>query len=1007
MSCQNNFLKCLDDIDLTTLHEFLTPANSVYDHGPIESYYTPEELSNFCSDNYSHNEMSTKLSCIHINSRSLCHNFDQICSFLNLLSYQPAIIGISETWINANSCLSLCNLENYVFINNPRKEKRGGGVGIYIRNDINYTRRLDLDINTCFLESIFIEIKNHNCSTLICVMYRPPNQAIDDFLSTLDELLQVINREKSILYMLGDFNLNLLNIGKVQSVTDFLDLLLLHSMYPLVKYPTRVAGRSSSVIDNIITNDTCSIKSGIILTDISDHYPVYSISDTDLTISNSVTSKGKRKIHEENIVHFLQLLRSTQWPIDVYNSVHVDTSFDSFTHCFSNMYDVCFPVSSISTKFKRINKPWFSNEIRKLSIKKCRMYKMYVKNPSEYRKNAYKQIRNKVTNMIILAKKQYYTNRLNNSKGQMKKTWDVINHAMGRNCKKSVCKQIMHNDELITDTSSICENFNDYFVNIGYNLNRSFDHLQNMTFTNQIPKNNQTASFKPITCSEIITIVDNFKSNTSAGFDDINVKVVKRVIPFIVKPLCAIFNQCISQGKFPNKMKIAKVIPVFKGGAPDVMSNYRPISVLPIFSKILEKCIYNRLYSFISKCNIINNNQYGFRAGHSTSSALVNFVQKVVRAIDNKEILIGLFLDLSKAFDTLDHQILLNKLHLYGIRGSVLDLFKSYLTNRKQHVVIENVKSENQQIKCGVPQGSILGPLLFLLYINDISHISHILQCILFADDTSIFLSHKNKNTLQTIFNQEINLISQWLSENKLTINIKKTHFMVFTKKKCSINDFSINMCGSLVKQVSSLKFLGVTIDNKLDWSDHINVVCNTLSKNIGILYKLKHFPKSILKMLYNSFILPYLYNNNIVWGNASATSLDRIVKLQKRVVRIINHAPYLAKTSPIFCSLKILRFNDLYLYQVGIFMYLCYINALPESLLAYFNLNHNVHSYNTRNANNFHLPKARLTFFQNSILFHGPKIWNSLPPSIKESISLKVFKTKLKDHFLATYEVD
>ena len=239
----------------------------------------------------------------------------------------------------------------------------------------------------------------------------------------------------------------------------------------------------------------------------------------------------------------------------------------------------------------------------------------------------------------------------------------------------------------------------------------------NNDFKNYVIQNDQTAFFKPITSKEIIDIVDKLKPNSSTGYDEIDIKVVKPIIHKISEHLSEIFNQCLKCGEFPTSLKIARVTPIFKSGPPEVMSNYRPISVLPVFSKIFERCIYTRLLHFITKCNIINNNQYGFRAGHSTSSALIDFVHKVGSAIDNEETTIGLFLDLTKAFDTLDHSILLEKLYMYGIRGITLKIFKSYLSNRKQFVVLNKNKSQLQPIRCGVPQGSISWtPFIYFVY---------------------------------------------------------------------------------------------------------------------------------------------------------------------------------------------------------------------------------------------------------------------------------------------------
>lgn len=1002
MSCKRRFLGCLNDIDFDTIHEFLSPTESENCNRQSQSNVTPEEFNEFLESKYSSNDLRYNLSCIHVNSRSLSRNFEALSLFLSSLTIQSTVVGVTETWLNDDSPLSMCNISDYEFVGNCRKSKRGGGVGFYIRKDISFKRRTDLDVNTDFLESIFIEIDNIGSSVLICVMYRPPSQSVNDFCESLNNILNNVNQEKKKFYLMGDFNIDLLKVGNVQYANDFLDLLLMNSMVPLIHYPTRVSDSSASLIDNIFTNDSCQIQSGIILTDISDHFPVYCIGNSVISSSNDRQNISKRELDEEHIINFLHSMEEVHFELDENNP---DNSYNKFIELFIIKYNKSFPVKSKCNKRRINDHPWCTKEIRKLIKKKCKMYKLYIKNPTAYRKDVYKKCRNKITNKIKLAKKEYYERKIAHSQGSSKKTWDVINGAMGKKCKKkSVIKSIKCNNRIIVNKKDICNSLNTFFSNIGHDINSKFNDSNEMDYLRNVENNESTAFFKPITCKELIDYVNVIKSNTSAGYDDIDIRIIKRCIHLICKPLSAIFNQCMEHGIFPDKMKIAKVVPVFKSGSPEIMTNYRPISVLSVFSKIFEKCIAARLVEFLTKCNIIKKNQYGFRAGHSTSSALTDFIHKVISAIDKGEILLGLFLDLSKAFDTLDHKILLAKLRKYGIRGVTLKLFKNYLTNRKQFVRIDNHTSEYKSIRCGVPQGSILGPILFLLYINDLSNASKILKCILFADDTSIFLSRNDVISLQELFNSELQYITKWLSMNKLSINVSKTKFMVFTKKKCNIDDLSISMCNSQIQQVSSLRFLGVIIDNKLNWASHINYVCNKVSRNIGIMYKLNSMPRSVLKLIYNTIILPHLYYGITAWGNANATHIQRLIVLQKRAIRIVAHAPFLAHTQPLFASLKILRLNEMYMYQSAIFMYLCQHLLLPSSLQALFSLNNKFHNYDTRSANKFHLPKTHLSLYQRSIIYSGPRLWNSLPSAIRDSKSLNVFKLRYKSFLLNSY---
>ena len=344
----------------------------------------------------------------------------------------------------------------------------------------------------------------------------------------------------------------------------------------------------------------------------------------------------------------------------------------------------------------------------------------------------------------------------------------------------------------------------------------------------------------PLVREELLTIVNSLKAGKSPGYDGVNNDIIKQVISAIIQPLIHVFNSSMLNGIVPENMKIAKVVPVFKKGDPQSFSNYRPISLLTSFSKILEKVIYVRTLEFFNKSKIFSNFQFGFREKHTTSHALLHFIDKISQAIDKKMHTIGIFLDYSKAFDTIDHEILLGKLSHYGVRGTALDWFKSYLADRKQFVSSNGFDSGLQNVTCGVPQGSLLGPLLFIVYINDFHFSSDILSFILFADDSSLYYSHKNSQTLLETVNFELSKVTLWIQANKLSLNLQKDKIICFLviQSKCFQEMYRFN--NVLIDRVSSTKFLGLHIDEQMSWKIHVNHLYKTLSRNSGVIHKLK-----------------------------------------------------------------------------------------------------------------------------------------------------------------------
>ena len=980
--------------DLASQLSDLDPDPNYYDNLITENHVfsTFDSVEDFLlshSDSMTDNNFTT-IFCQNI--RSLNRNLDNfLCMFPE--NKMPDIFIFTETWHDINTPSII---PGYIGYHTVRQTGRSGGVSLYAKTHLNTCIVAQLSFANNSIELCTIKISNAINNLFVCGIYRPHSDSIDNFCAALENILNDNNVSSSHCIFAGDYNINLMSADA--EVDRFTDMMRSHHYLQLISDITHPAHNisASSLIDHIWTNNLCNHSCGILKTGITDHYTLFlqipfiteKISSGKINIKFRDCSESNKLSFENNLSHF-------NW--DSLKSDDVNIYTNNFITALNNIYQESFPLKTKTVTQKYFNNPWHSPAVKKLSNARIKYHNLLKENIITQAE--YARFRNKITSHVRSCKEKFYQNCFSRNFANIRATWKnirlICNGYQDRSIDKITIDGINYKDSI-----NVANLFNNFFINIANELDNNLPTCDDSPYSfvklNTLPP----LIFSPATLEECKQIISSLKESKQ-DINCISVKLFKDYHHYFLKAICNMVNLSLHTGKFPNCLKHAIVIPIFKKGDPCNISNYRPIALLPFISKIFERCIFNRLLNYATTCNLLTPHQFGFTKGKSTQDAIIMLTEQIYECFNKLDgsFCLNIFIDFQKCFDTINHTILINKLRLYGIDGLSLDLIQNYLTNRTQSVRIREAISSPLSIKIGLPQGSILGPLLFLFFINDLPNISNQFTPILFADDTTLSFHCANVDNANTLCNQELKKFFTWTQANRLSINLgkNKTYYIVHTyNRNIDMNSTTISLNNTILDNVNEGLFLGVTIDKELKYISHINNICKKIAKSIGIMFKLKNLkmPNCVLKQVYYSLIYPYLNYNICSYAGTYDTHLYRLKILQKRAIRILSNAPFLAHTDILFQANKILKFDDIYKLNIGLVMY--------ENRNATRFLRN--HSYNTRNRSDLLPDRARLTITENYLGVIGPNVWNNIPPEIQEAPSRDSFKHKYKNLLLLNY---
>ena len=937
------------------------------------------------------------LTICHANIRSV-KGKNKLLHIETELAGKYDIITLSETWLSDTDKSDDFLLTGY---QSPHRRDRSfgaegyGGVMVWVSDKIACKRRQDLEMED--IEAMWLEIRSFNRKFFLCTIYRSDSNTNVSFWEKLQENMDHLKENLNPKIMIcGDLNADFnTRHGKLLKEFATENNLTLH-----INEPTRITTTSSTILDQFISNFPTYVRNPQIL-------PPLSSCDHCLVTINCLFKIKQPKPYRRIMWNFknadfaLYRLRLSEFNWDkCFELNNIDDTSDAITENIFRIAKLCIPNRYVTVRPSY--KSWYNNELRMLNRKKLRYFKKAKRtnNPADWIQ--FTQLRAEYQTKLANAKMEESDNKYSllaeNGNKNPKKWWSLLKSVYKNNDIADTIPPIEKNGETVTDDMEKAKVFNDFFLS----ASQVDDSNARVPEGNRIFDDGNRLSYIDITLNDVIDQVKCLDTSKSYGPDGISPVLIKEGGEIISMVLHRLFRLSMQQQKFPAIFKKANVIPVHKKDAKNVLSNYRPISLLNVNSKIFEKIIFKYLYNFFQDNFILSNYQSGFQAGKSTVTQLTEVYHEFCKAVDkNKEIRV-IFLDISKAFDKVWHKGLKAKLKQCGISGNLLGWLEDYLENRMQRVVINGQASLWGIIKAGVPQGSVLGPLLFLLFINDLTQAVINCRIRLFADDTCLFIEVDDRQNTAQLINADLHSIQQWSEDWLVTFAPHKTKTLTISNKIDANQNPSIELNGHIIENVPTHTYLGLKFSNNLRWNHHINDIATKARTRLNMMVPLKFkLNRKSLEIMYKSFVLPTMEYANVVWGGTFDSDMLKLEKIHVDGMRLITGATARSNIANVyreasFLSVSERRDNSMLL------MFYKIKNGLAPSYLTDIapHENQETIAYNLRNKDDITVPFARLDLYKRSFFPFSTYLWNQLPLVKRNKASLKEFKAALLEDY-------
>lgn len=919
----------------------------------------------------------------HLNVRSLCNKTNELKALLS--NENISVLGITETWLNTQILSDLVEIEGYDFFRMDRGS-RGGGVGIYVLSSLKATIVSgDNHINSP-LENIWISIPISNVVLKVGVLYRPPHHAnFAESMNMIDSLIEEILPTCDELIVLGDLNVNLLNQNHNSSV--LIDIFDCYKLKQLVTNPTR----KTSLLDIIAVSDVNLVHSDV------SHYDMHGLTDHQLICCDLDLTYYKpppklkiyRNFKEFNVDNFRKDLDETNWG-DIYTTNNIDEKIKILSDRILQLFDTHAPL--ITRKVSKPRAEWFTDCIKIMIKERNKCLTKYKRTKSESDWKEYTTMRNFVVSAIRREKKAYLAHIRKHRSG--KKLWNTLEQLNVYNRSCNSLPDSFNNPDVI----------NEHFIQSVEMLGTTIDRdTSNYYRTHRINGNPNSFYFSQTSIDMVNNAIDSIKSNAT-GSDGLNLQMIKLCCPAIIPHLVHIFNMCLKNNYFPKSWKTAVVVPLPKIKNPTELGHIRPISLLPVISKIFEKILAWQIRNYVKERNIYPDFQSGFRTAHSTTTAILKVVDDILEAYDKGELTALVLLDYSKAFDLVDHELLDAKLKYLNFSTKSRDLLRSYLDERDQYVVLNNKKSKKKNTSKGVPQGSILGPMLFVLFTVDMMK-SVSCRIHQYADDTQVYTSFSKDHVdqAQTLMQAAVNNIAEYSVKHGLKLNADKSQLIIFGASNTVVsNQMQISLNGSIIEKSDTVKNLGFIMDGEMRFRKHVNSIVQKGYNALRSLYRSKLIlDASTKKLLCDSLVLSHANYGDVVYGPClDQVNAYKLQKLQNSCIRFIYKLNYREHCSPYINNIGWLNMNNRRELHQACLVHKVICTEEPEYLFTKLRFNYMYHNLNTRHNKQLSIPRHRTSTYERSFSFSSAKLYNSLPWDIKSSMCTS-FKTKCKHHII------